>query len=130
VAVACESDDQRAALAKVLDGAPLDEWIAARSADEAEATLAAAGVPAAKVASYREVAHDPQLRHRGFFVALDHPVMGTCEYEGLTTRFSAKPRPLQRPAPTLGQHTDEVLRDLLGLSDGEIARLRSAGALA
>jgi crotonobetainyl-CoA:carnitine CoA-transferase CaiB-like acyl-CoA transferase len=129
VAVACETDEQREALASVIAGGSLEDWIGERAADDAAATLAAAGVPAAKVASYREVARDEQLRHRGFFVPLDHPVMGTCEYEGLPTTFSAKPRPLQRPAPTLGQHTDEVLRGLLGLTDDEIADLRAAGAL-
>jgi crotonobetainyl-CoA:carnitine CoA-transferase CaiB-like acyl-CoA transferase len=129
VAVACETDAQRAALTALLDGEELSAWVATRSADEAAATLCEAGVPASSVASFRQVAHDPQLRHRGFFVALEHPVMGRCEYEGLTTRFSAKPVQLQRPAPTLGQHTDEVLRDLLGLGDDEIESLRQAGAL-
>jgi crotonobetainyl-CoA:carnitine CoA-transferase CaiB-like acyl-CoA transferase len=129
VAVACETDEQREALASVLDGAELADWIAARPPSGAVEELVTAGVPAAVVATFLEVGNDEQLRHRQFFVPLDHPAMGRCEYEGLTTRFSAKPRQVQRPAPTLGQHTDEVARDLLGLDEGEIARRRAAGGL-
>lgn len=90
--------------------------------------LAAAGVPAHPVLRPSDLYADPQLSHRGFFVALEHREMGSIPYDGLVTRFSATPARLA-PAPCLGQHTEHVLRDLLGLGEAEIAACADAGAL-
>ncbi len=72
------------------------------------------------------VLDDPQLRARDFFQTLDHPDVGTQEYPGWPMRMSGGPSAAWRgPCPTLGQHTDDVLRDL-GVSDEELERLRGA----
>ena len=69
---------------------------------------------------------DPQLRARGFFEPLDHPVVGPHEYPTWPVRMSAGPaRFWSGPAPTLGQHTEDVLRGELGVSDAELERLRN-----
>jgi benzylsuccinate CoA-transferase BbsF subunit len=91
--------------------------------------LQQAGVPAGVVQNATDLQRDPQLRQRGFFVELDHPRMGRVCYDGPQFHLSASPGALWSPAPLLGQHTDEVLRDILHLSPATIAQLRQAGVL-
>ena len=74
------------------------------------------------------VAH-PQVRARGVIVESTHPVAGTVETVAPPVRMSETPGSIRRPAPLLGQHTDEVLRERLGMSDAEIKRLRDAGVI-
>jgi crotonobetainyl-CoA:carnitine CoA-transferase CaiB-like acyl-CoA transferase len=106
--------------------AELARWLATRDLEETVEHLVARGIPAAPVVSPRDVGENPQLRARGFFEAVSHPVVGTHEYAGLPMRFSAGPeRWFRAAAPMLGQHNDEILRGLLGLDDAEIAALRA-----
>jgi crotonobetainyl-CoA:carnitine CoA-transferase CaiB-like acyl-CoA transferase len=109
--------------------AGLTAWCQAQERDAAVSALLAAGVPAAPVVAAREAATNPQLRARGFFEALAHPVTGTHEVPGLPMRFSGVSSWYRSPAPTLGQHTAELLHELLGLGDDEIAALRVAGVI-
>jgi crotonobetainyl-CoA:carnitine CoA-transferase CaiB-like acyl-CoA transferase len=93
------------------------EWCAARSPADAAAELVADGIPAAAMVPAWATLDDPQLRAREFFQSIDHPDVGEQEYPGWPMRFSAGPREWwPGPAPTLGQHTDEVLQRELGLS--------------
>lgn len=110
--------------------AQLAAWTAAQEAGPLMARLQAAGVPAGAVQDARDVTrHDPQLAHRGHWVRLPHAEMGETLYNNLPFRLSrAEVRPT-RPAPLLGEHTDEVLRDLLGLSADELAALHGEGVL-
>jgi crotonobetainyl-CoA:carnitine CoA-transferase CaiB-like acyl-CoA transferase len=88
------------------------------------------GVPAGVVQDAEDVvARDPQLAHRRHWLRLDHPEMGATVYNAAPFRFSHAQIPDPRPAPLLGQHTDEVLGGILDMPDEEIARLRSDGAL-
>jgi crotonobetainyl-CoA:carnitine CoA-transferase CaiB-like acyl-CoA transferase len=110
--------------------AELASWCAAQDRDAVVERLLARDIPAAPVLAPHEAAANPQLRARGFFEAVEHPVTGSHELPGLPMRFSALAgRWYQRPAPTLGQHNDEVLRELLGLADETIAGLRAAGVI-
>ena len=101
------------------------EWCATREPEAAAAELRAAGVPAAAMVPGYLTLDDPQLRARGFFETVDHQYVGEQHYPTWPMRMSAGPARYWRgPAPTLGQHTDEVLRDRLGVTDDELARLR------
>ena len=91
--------------------------------------LDAAGVPAGPINDLGQVYDDPQVRAREMMVETDHPVAGLVKNIGIPIKLSETPGQFRRPAPTLGQHTDEVLRDL-GCSDDEIVKLRSEGAVA
>ena len=122
------SDDRRARAAEIDEA--LSSWTAGQDGATAEELLASAGVPAARAAKPAHVAHDPQLAHRNFFVPLEHRAMGTCAYEAPATIFSAKRTAMHRAAPCLGEHTEEVLRTLLGYDDAEVRRLADAGVLA
>ncbi|GAA0514844.1 CoA transferase [Paractinoplanes deccanensis] len=88
----------------------LAAWTGARDADEIAETLQAAGVPAAVVATGEDlVERDPQLAVRGFYPVLCHPIAGEVRHEGgvFTPAVS-------RPAPLLGEHTSQILEELLG----------------
>lgn len=122
--------DQRRARHDQLDAAIAG---ATRSHDPATLTqaLQARGVVAGAVWNARDVVdYDPQLRHRGHWVMLDHPVMGPARYNAPPWRSSLHDTSLCAPAPLLGQHTDAVLRDVLGMDDGQISALRAEGVLA
>jgi benzylsuccinate CoA-transferase BbsF subunit len=100
-------------------------------AEELMHALQARGVPAGVVQNAEDVVtRDPQLAHRGHWVRLDHPEMGRTIYNAPPFRSRRVPDPvLERPAPLLGQHTDEVCRDLLGLSANEITALKRDGVI-
>jgi crotonobetainyl-CoA:carnitine CoA-transferase CaiB-like acyl-CoA transferase len=104
----------------------LKAWCADRDPFEAEALLAAAGVPAAVVQRPSDLYHDAQLAHRGFFVTCEHGVMGPTPYDGPATIYSATPAKLTA-GPCLGEHTDYVLREILHLDDEAIAEYAAAG---
>lgn len=130
------ADDPRfaTAAARKANEAACEALVATWTRDEDREGLAArlqvAGVPAGAVQDGRDlVEDDPQLRARGFYVPLCHPVAGTFRHEGVVPRLLSTPGRLGAPAPRLGEHTREVLRDVLGLDDAEIERHRALGVL-
>ena len=129
LAVGVENDTERAALHTLLGDDTLADWCRRREAFAAAETLRRAGVPAYAVLRPSDLYEDPQLKHRGFFVTLNHPVMGPTPYDGPATIYSRTPQRLRSAAPCLGEHNDFVLRELLGVDAAEAERLRSAGAL-
>ncbi|HLB81219.1 MAG TPA: CaiB/BaiF CoA-transferase family protein, partial [Dongiaceae bacterium] len=93
--------------------------------------LAARGVPCSPVNNVDQVFADPQVQSRGMRIALPHPLAGSGHVDliGNPIKYSATPVDYRRAPPTLGQHTDEVLREMLGLSAAEIAALRGRGVV-
>ena len=105
-------------------------WCADRDADALAEQLIACGIPAAPVAPAARLDHNPHLRARGFFEPVAHPVVGTHTQPALPLRLASQRTPwYTRPAPTLGEHTDAILRELLGLDDDALARLRADGII-
>jgi crotonobetainyl-CoA:carnitine CoA-transferase CaiB-like acyl-CoA transferase len=103
--------------------AHLVEWLADQQLDAVLDDLVRHRVPAARTIDARRLNDTPQLRARGWFQRISHPVVGALDYPGLPFTFSALPRPLYtRGAPTLGQDNEMVLADL-GLTATEIAAL-------
>ena len=103
-------------------------WTRPRSADAVTATLQAVGIAAFPSRTHKEVFEDPNLRARGFFADLTHPAHGRHPYPGVPWRMEGAPVGVERPAPTLGQHSKEILAEL-GYSQVEIEQLQSVGAL-
>jgi crotonobetainyl-CoA:carnitine CoA-transferase CaiB-like acyl-CoA transferase len=105
----------------------LADWFADRDLSATVEGLAAVGIPAAPVVSPSLVTENVQLRDRGFFESLVHPRTGT----GLYPRppfapLAGQTRWLRRPPPTLGEHNEEVLRDLCGLTEADLERLTAS----
>lgn len=76
-----------------------------------------------------EVAENEQLHERGFFVDITHPVVGPLTLPGPFALFSEAPGRISRPAPTLGQHNEEVFCAMLGYSQHDLVRLRQGGII-
>jgi len=99
-------------------------------AEDLMSALQLAGVPAGVVRNAADIVDDdPQLAHRGHWVKLTHPEMGESIYNAPPFRISDIPPTPVEPAPLLGQHTDEVLTEVLGLSSAEISTLRREDVL-
>jgi crotonobetainyl-CoA:carnitine CoA-transferase CaiB-like acyl-CoA transferase len=109
--------------------AAITAWTSQRTPDEAMAQLQAAGVAAATVANVRRVVEDPHLRARGFWPEVDQPAVGPHVIAGVSWKFDRTPGAVRWAAPNLGQHTDYVLRTILGKSEAEIEALRATGVL-
>lgn len=100
--------------------AVISAWCRSRDADQAADALRSVGVPAERVRAPREVGTIEQLRHRGFFESVDHPVAGSVRLPRFPATMRGRPGPFHRsPAPTLGQHGRAVLAELAGVTPDE-----------
>ncbi|WP_412518067.1 CaiB/BaiF CoA transferase family protein [Actinomadura madurae] len=118
----------RAACAVEIDAA-IAAWTAEHRALDVERILQATGVPAHLSQSSADFVADPQLAHRGHIVTLDHPLHGEAHVEGPRYLLSETPGVVKRPAPTLGQDNETVLRDVLGYPGARVRELLEGGAL-
>ncbi len=100
-----------------------------RSTDEWLREFDAVGIPCGPLNTIPEAAEHPQVRAREMLVEVDHPVAGKLPLANTPVKLSRTPGGIKGPAPAIGQHTDEVLRELLNTSEAEIARLRESGVL-
>ena len=91
--------------------------------------MGALGMSSAPVLSVAESVEDPHLKARDAFVTVDHPTAGPVKLLAPWVRFSESPSAITSPSPLMGQHTSEVLRDVLGLNDLEIGALERAGVV-
>ena len=107
----------------------LSAWTSTREPREVMETLQAVGVPAGIVAHPAHHLSDPQLWHRGYPKLVVQPGYESLVLEGPPFLGSDLPEPIVGPAPWLGEHTREVAREVLGLSDGEIQALIDEGIL-
>ncbi len=112
----------------------LSDWAFARDPEAAAQTLLDHGVPAAVVMPADRIDEIPQLRARGFFIPVTHPVTGRHELPGWPFTFSGLHGSSgagwpDRPAPTLGQHNDEILGGELGLAPDVLAGLEARGVI-
>lgn len=109
------SAEKRVHVADVLDQI-VETWTRSRSAAEIVEAMDLAGIPCAKVATIKDVYDNPQLRHRGQIVEIEHPTFGSFRMHGLPIKFSNYTPDKFRPAPSIGQHEAEIAHDWLSSS--------------
>lgn len=107
----------------------LSEWTLQYPSTEVMETLQNVGVPAGKVQNIEDLFSCPQLSHRSQWQPLEHPVMGSYEYESPPFILSETPAEICRPSPCLGEHNAYVFGEVLNLSDEEIAQLEAENVL-
>jgi len=119
-----ERSRNRAALCAILQ-----EVFQARDYEHWETLFLEHGIPFGAINDLAELVEHPQVRARGALVEIEHPKAGKVRIVGAPVRLSETPGSVRTPSPTLGQHTGEVLRSVLGMSEQEIAELQRAGAI-
>jgi len=101
----------------------IEQWMADKTRQEVVDTLNAAGMPTGPVYTAKDVFADPHFRTRGMLVDIEDPEVGTYTFARSTPHLSTAPEIEKQPAPALGQHTREILENLLGYSAAEVDRL-------
>ena len=107
----------------------LQEVFLTASYEEWEARLVKAGIPIGAINNVSQVLEHPQVKARGSIVEMDHPKAGKVKVVGVPIRFSKTPGSVRTPSPSLGEHTEEVLKEVLGMDETQIEALRSSGGL-
>jgi crotonobetainyl-CoA:carnitine CoA-transferase CaiB-like acyl-CoA transferase len=105
------------------------EWTRQRTQDEVYRVFQQNRIPTFPVNTAAGLAENPQLAFRQFFATIEHPVAGPLTYPTVPQRSQAMPWVARRPAPTLGQHNEEVYCQRLGYSQAELTQLRQAGVV-
>jgi crotonobetainyl-CoA:carnitine CoA-transferase CaiB-like acyl-CoA transferase len=105
------------------------ETIKARSGADWIAALEKVGVPCGPINDVAQLFAHPQVQARGMQMEMPHPLSGTVPQVANPIRYVGQTHDYKRPPPVLGSHTEEVLRDLLGMDDAAIGRLRDAKAI-
>ncbi|MEZ0251936.1 MAG: formyl-CoA transferase [Methylobacteriaceae bacterium] len=106
----------------------IEAWTMKHDKLEAMEILNAYEIPCGPILSMREIAEDPMLRANGTVVEVEHPTRGAYLTVGNPIKLSASPTEITR-APLLGEHTDEILREVLGCTDTEISDILGSGAV-
>ena len=100
------------------------DWIRTKTKDELQTYLDECGVPMSQIYSIRDIFEDPQYKARENIVEVEHPRLGKVKIPGVVPKFSETPGSIRQIAPDLGEHTDEILKDIIGLDDESIAKLK------
>ncbi|WP_011296045.1 CaiB/BaiF CoA transferase family protein [Cupriavidus necator] len=104
-------------------------WIKSLPVLEVCRILEEKGLAYSLIYSIKDIVADPHYEARGTIASVEHPQIGELKMPAVQPRFSGTPSPQIKPAPALGADTDEILRQLVGLSAGRIAELRQAGTV-
>src|ERR687897_1877875 len=108
--------------------ATVEQWTMTKTKFEAMEILNKYDIPCGPILSMKEIAEDQSLRATGTVVEVDHPTRGKYISVGNPIKMSDSPSEVTR-SPLLGEHTDEILRQVLGFSDHQVAEIHDSGAL-
>jgi crotonobetainyl-CoA:carnitine CoA-transferase CaiB-like acyl-CoA transferase len=102
----------------------LNEAFTNRDANDWLEKLQEAGIPSGPINSIQDVFNHPQAPERNFKMEIEHPTVGLVDLPGFPYKMSQTPPELHRPPPRLGEHTTEILTELLGYSTEQLTRLK------
>ena len=107
----------------------LENWLKGKKVDEVVDSIAAAGVPVAKVPTIADAIEDPHVKARGTIIELDHKTAGKIRLAGFPVKMEKTPAEYRMGAPALGEHSVEILKEKLGYTDKHIEELRKSGTV-
>ncbi|MDN4491992.1 CaiB/BaiF CoA transferase family protein [Ureibacillus aquaedulcis] len=100
------------------------DWVKTLTRDELQQHLDNHGVPISAIYSIEDIFNDEHYRERENIVQVEHPRLGSIKMPGIVPKFSETPGSIRNIGPDLGEHTDTILKELVGLKDEEIIKLR------
>lgn len=107
----------------------LDPVMKTKTTAEWEKIFEEASLPFSPINNLKQICEDPHIRYRGMLVEIDQPAVGKMRIANSPIRLSETPGQVYAPAPLLGQHSEDVLREVLGYSQAEIDKLKEAGII-
>jgi crotonobetainyl-CoA:carnitine CoA-transferase CaiB-like acyl-CoA transferase len=110
-------------------GAIINDWFRGQTKSAATTRLLAVGLPIGPVQTAQEIFDDPQVAARRLMIEVPDPILGPVKLVGPVAKMSSSPEPLKGPAPLLGQHNEEVLKEVLGYTSEQVSRLKVDGVI-
>ncbi|MFI5253925.1 MAG: CaiB/BaiF CoA transferase family protein [Candidatus Limnocylindrales bacterium] len=110
-------------------GGIIAAWFAGQTQAEAVAKLLAAGLPVGPVQDARDIFESEHVRARGQLIEVPDPILGSVKLVGSSFKMSGDPTPITGAAPRLGEHSEQILREMLGYSASDVARLQTEGVI-
>jgi crotonobetainyl-CoA:carnitine CoA-transferase CaiB-like acyl-CoA transferase len=107
----------------------LQEWVAEQTVSDLYKKAQSRRVPFAPVSTMGTLLANDHLKARGFFVDIAQPVAGTHKYPGAPLKYSRTPWEIRQPAPTLGQHNDQIFGERLGLFATSLSQMKQRGII-
>jgi CoA:oxalate CoA-transferase len=107
----------------------LEEWLKDKKVDDVVELLANAGVPVAKVPTIADAIEDPHVKARGTVIEYEHKTAGKIRLAGFPVKMEKTPAEYKLGAPSLGEHSAEILKEKLGYTDEQIEELRKSGTV-
>lgn len=100
------------------------DWVKTLNRDELQQLLDQHGVPVSAIYSIEDIFNDEHYKERENIVQIEHPRLGSIKMPGIVPKFSETPGSIRNVGPDLGEHTDSILKEIVGLKDEEITKLR------
>lgn len=107
----------------------IEDWTRKQTSEEVIGKLLDAGVPASPINNLAQVAEDPHANAREMFVHVEHPIAGDTVLNGSQFKMSVTNPKIERHAPLLGEHNEEIYRELLGIEGQELEALKEEGVI-
>jgi crotonobetainyl-CoA:carnitine CoA-transferase CaiB-like acyl-CoA transferase len=107
----------------------IGSWMKKHTREEICSRAQALSCPIAPIASSEDVVNSEQMKARGIFVEMEHPVAGKMKIPSAPYQFSETPWALERAAPLLGEHNEEIYCERLGYGREELSALRKSGVI-
>ena len=107
----------------------IEKWTTQHTVKEVGEIMDRERVANSPILNIRQVVDDPHLNERGYFVGVDHPIIGKAKIPGIPFKLSKTPGSVERPSPLIGEHNELILGKYLGIGPAEVSQLKAEGVL-